>query len=424
MLTERLGAARGTTLYRAIRPDSAKEPAEVAMRVADRLDDASAVEAIRTEYDVLRALDDPRVPKVHGFYPGQAALALSWCGGVTLAEVLAAARDHAIELDAPTALDLGAEIAAALRVAHGTVVRGAPVVHGHLDPTRVQLDGEGRLSVVGFGLVRPDDRPGYTPPEQAAGHTATPASDQWTLGALLVEMLLGRRLYDGLPDANPAVLDGAVEPWVAPVEAMIPSLARTLRKMLSPAPEERLASDGEVVQALLSSARETGGVSGRSSVVAAVLQRRALLAHSFEPVAMPDARLTLNVLRPVLDRSETGDTESSEEQDEGLPEAETPDDPEDPFPDSPTSPDGYGRLSDLMFSDEITDPGGAEPIEDAELHGVMVTGQIEAPTTDPGLEKAPPPKPGAGLLATERLGLVLAVVLAALAVVFVVTRAL
>ena len=422
MLTERLGAARGTTLYRAVRPESAKEPVEVVMRVADRLDDAAAVEAVRAEYDVLRALDDPRVPRVHGFYPGQAAIALSWCGGVTLAEVLAAARDHAIELDASTALDLSAEIAAALRAAHGTVVRGAPVVHGHLDPTRVQLDGEGHLSVV--GLVRLDDRPGYTPPEQAAGRAPTPASDQWTLGALIVEMLLGRRVYDGLDDPTAAVLDGAVEPWVAPIDARIPSLARTLRKMLSPTPEERLASDGEVVQALLASARETGGVSGRTSVVAAVLQRRALLAHRPDPVPMPDARLTLNVLRLAQDSFANAETAPPDDE---VPRAEEPDDPEDPFPDSPTSPDGYGLLSDVMFSDEVTDPhqtgtNPSGPVEEGELDDQSVTG-LGPRVTGP----VPPPAPaptGAPLLASERLGLVLAVVLAALALVFVVSRAL
>ena len=223
---------------------------------------------------------------------------------------------------------------------------------------------------------------------------------------------------------NGWVLDGAVEPWVAPIDARIPSLARTLRKMLSPTPEERLASDGEVVQALLASARETGGVSGRTSVVAAVLQRRALLAHRPDPVPMPDARLTLNVLRLAQDSFANAETAPPDDE---VPRAEEPDDPEDPFPDSPTSPDGYGLLSDVMFSDEVTDPhqtgtNPSGPVEEGELDDQSVTG-LGPRVTGP----VPPPAPaptGAPLLASERLGLVLAVVLAALALVFVVSRAL
>ena len=384
------------------------------MRVADRLDDAAAVDAVRTEYEVLRALDDPHIPRVQGFYQGQAALAVSWVGGVSLAELLEAARDHVIELDLATALDLAAEVAATLRVAHGTVARGQAIVHGHLDPTRVMLDRQGELSVVGFGVVRAVDRTGYTPPEQAAGQPPTPASDQWTVGALVVEMLLGRRLYEELDDPTTATLDGAVEPWVASVEAMTPSLGRTLRKMLAPQPEERLASDGEVVQALLAAERESGGVSGRGSVVAAVLQRRALVAAARElepvPMPMPDTRIMISLVRPSQEITE--DTSSSE--DEALPPSAEADEPsDDPFPDSPTSPDGYGRLADALFSDEVTDPDRSTGAEEAELHDGSPT------VSEPAPADAPTGRTPSGLQSTERVGLALAVVLGALAIFFV-----
>ncbi len=446
-LVERLGVARGTTLFRAVRPEGMREPSEVAIRVADHLDVSAAVESVRREYEVLRALDDPRLPKVHGFYPGQAALAVSWRGGVSLGEVLTAARAGWIELDPATALDIGVEIAGALRAAHNVVLQGRPVVHGHLDPSRVRLDEDGEVSVVGFGVERNNQWLGCSAPEQSMGEPATPAADQWALGAILVEMLLLRRLYEDLDDPASAALDGAVGPWVSAIETLHPSLGRVLRKMLAANPEDRYPWDGEIVQALLAESREHGGVSGRRAIAATVLhRRRAMAAPSPDPVPMsmetprepepavpsgphfgapqgplPPQPATSSGLRIAIRPSRADEDEPEPVVGVSIGKGLFPDDDsDDPFPDSPTSPDNYARLSDALFSEDPTDSG--LHAEGVDLREGDSEPDLRAPPRLTSPIAAPKPKPAPQLQLAERAGLGLALVLACVAVLFLLTR--
>lgn len=427
-LVERIGVTPETTLFRATR-EGAREPREVAIRVARGVEDAAAADAVRREYEVLRALDDNRIPKVHGFYPGQAALAVSWQAGVSLAEVLSAARAGQVELDAATAIDIAVEVAGALRAAHTVVLHGRPIVHGHLDPSRIRLAADGEVSVVGFGVERRGQWLGCTAPEQIAGEPAGPAADQWALGAILVEMLLLRRLYEGLDDPARASLEGAVGPWVAAVESRQPSLGRVLRKMLAPEAEDRFPWDGEIVQALLAEAREIGAVSGRRAVVAAVLRERARLAVSQEPVpiavpiaanrappAGPGPGLRIPIRGP-------RDEEDEDAEDEGTAPAgplaairiaePTEEVADEAFSDHPTNLDDQVLIADHLFPEGPTD---ADTTDDG---GLRDTDGGEGAGPEPE-EPRPPAAPQ--LLLSERVGLALAGLLALVAVVFLVTR--
>lgn len=359
---ERLGATQGTTLFRATRPDTHRGPAEVALRVADRQEDPTATEAIRAEYEVLRMLEDAHLPKVVAHYPGQAALAVTWCGGFSLADALAVQRSGWGRLDPQTALDVTIEAARALQAAHALVREGRPLVHGHLGPQRVRLDDEGNVYLVGLGVSPRGWHPAYLSPEQAARGPIDPRTDQWALGAMLVEMLLRRRLYDGVQNPAGAALEGRVEPWVADIEHLSPGVGRVLRKLLAASPDDRFPSDGEVLHALLSAARELGGVANRGAMVASVQRHHDLLASSREPspTPSPSPAMTVSAI-PVHDELTDPD---EEDEDESLQPVAVPrvaigiggGDEADPFPDDPTSPDGEMRLAEV-FSESPTTPG-------------------------------------------------------------------
>ncbi len=98
------------------------------------------------------------------------------------------------------------EVAAGLAHAHD---RG--LVHRDLKPSNILFDGEGRAKIADFGIARLGAGAGmtevgtvlgtaaYISPEQAAGETATPASDVYAFGVILFRMLTGRLPFES-PD--------------------------------------------------------------------------------------------------------------------------------------------------------------------------------------------------------------------------------
>ncbi|MGI5327733.1 protein kinase domain-containing protein [Actinomadura nitritigenes] len=109
---------------------------------------------------------------------------------------------------------VGAALAEALRAVHAL-----GIVHRDLKPANVLLadDGEVVLTDFGIAVIEGDARftrsglligtPGFMAPERLAGETAGPASDLWSLGAVLYAAVEGRRAFEG---SAPAVIDAAV----------------------------------------------------------------------------------------------------------------------------------------------------------------------------------------------------------------------
>lgn len=279
VLADRLGCGVGTVLFRAECPYGSRVPREVAMRVANDPTDPASAGRIASEYAVLCRLDDPRIPRVYGYYAGAAAVAMTWVPGVTLADAIQARADGLVKLDPATALDIAIEIAYALRHAHSTFTRAGPqgasaparrIVHGHLGPQRIRLDPDGKVFVVGFGAVPRGLHPAYTPPEQAAGTFVDPRSDQWALGAMMVELLLGERLYSGCTDPRQAAVEAHVEPWVDAVHQRWPAVGRLLSRMLAPMAADRYAQEGEWLRDLLEAGRTIGGLADRNALASLV----------------------------------------------------------------------------------------------------------------------------------------------------------
>jgi serine/threonine protein kinase len=152
-----------------------------------------------------------------------------------------------------SALRIAGQIAQALSAIHA---RG--IVHRDLKPANILFRADGRPVLVDFGLARDMKvnstltvagqflaTPRYMSPEQCLGLPIDARSDLYSLGAVLYEMITGRKIYDGANSAEVIAMH---------VDAPPPKLADLLSvhqplldRLLAKEPANRFQSAAEVV---------------------------------------------------------------------------------------------------------------------------------------------------------------------------------
>ena len=185
------------------------------------------------------------------------------------------------------ALPLGEVVTTAIGVATGLAdLEAAGVVHGDVAPANVLFDGDGRpvLADLSAARVVEDGRPaevmgtsGFTAPEVLAGRPPTPASDVWSMGALLWYARTGGRtpppwvgdLHWRLPGEP---VDG---PGLADVtEAVGPELWPVVLRMLADDPDCRPTAAEAALAVYRAATAEPVGLVGRNPDPAAAVTRR------------------------------------------------------------------------------------------------------------------------------------------------------
>jgi serine/threonine-protein kinase len=300
-VTARLGAGGMGEVYRARDP---RLDRDVALKVLPTafIEDPDRLARFQREAKVLASLNHPNIGHLYGLEEadGNRALVLELVEGPTLAELLArgsrlkasggtsqpsvpsgerrttARGDGAPRgLEKDDALAIARQIADALEAAHEQ-----GVVHRDLKPANIKVRPDGTVKVLDFGLAKAfqGDASGVDPsvsssptksltaatrlgmvigtaaymaPEQARGKPVDRRADVWAFGAVLYEMLTGRKAFSGddISDTLVSVLRDEPD-WGALPEDTPASVKQTLRVCLRKDAKSRLRDMSAVRLAL------------------------------------------------------------------------------------------------------------------------------------------------------------------------------
>jgi serine/threonine protein kinase len=264
-----IGAGGMGEVYRAKDPRLGRD---VAIKVlpASFSQDADRLRRFEQEARAAGVLNHPNITAVHDIgtnaSDGAPYVVQELLEGETLRAILSGGR-----LPFRKTIDYSLQIVHGLAAAHE---KG--IVHRDLKPENIFVTNDGRVKILDFGLAKlthTEERGqatsvptatagtepgvvmgtlGYMSPEQVRGKPADARSDIFSFGAILYEMLSGKRAFhgDSAADTMSAILREEPPDLSVTNQAIPPGLDRIVRHCLEKSPEQRFHSAHDVAFAL------------------------------------------------------------------------------------------------------------------------------------------------------------------------------
>jgi len=259
----------------------------------DLAEDERFVKMLLTEARIHSALSHRNIVQIHDLgisESGEYFIVLEYVEGYDLRMITDQIAAQGEIIPEALSLHIASELAQGLHFAHelrGPDDQPLGLVHRDVSPSNVLISNAGEIKLSDFGLAkRRHDRSvvgslkgnlAYMSPEQARQSTLDRRTDVFSLGAVLFELLTGKRLReitDEIVGWN-EVASGHV-PSVRAVRPDLPeAFERLLARALAPEPEQRFADAASFGTAI-----------------------RAVLVHMNTPVGASDLQLLLSTLGP------------------------------------------------------------------------------------------------------------------------------
>jgi serine/threonine-protein kinase len=257
-LLEELGKGGMAVVYRA-RDLMLERLVAVKVLREDYSRDPAFQARFRQEAKAAANLSHPNIVTVHdfGLDHGQLFLVMEYVPGADLKSLIKQRGRFTPEEAVPLLIQACAGIGYAHR---------AGLVHCDVKPQNMLVTPDMRLKVADFGIARalatihPDEQsdvvwgsPQYYAPEQASGTAPAPASDVYSLGIILYEMLTGSLPFRAT--SSDELARQHLEEMPPPLSEMIPGvspkLEQILTKVLSKEPSQRYRTADQLGRVLL-----------------------------------------------------------------------------------------------------------------------------------------------------------------------------
>ena len=289
----------------------------------DLADDPSMLSQFLDEARVVATLNHPSVVSVIEVaeWQGGYLLAMEYIQGVDLARLLREARKINSPVPVRVAAGIMREAAAGLDYAHHAVdSQGRPlcIVHRDISPQNLMVRPDGVVKIVDFGIAAAANRLArtqgdtvkgklrYMAPEQMNRGPLDGRCDQWSLGVVFWEMLVGEGLFRG---ETPFELAAQItQKPIPPPSSLRPDVSTGLDnvvlRMLERDPAKRFAACGEVVHALDRFLFDSGGPAGTvvggfvTRVAGATVNEKTRDLSASTPPAAPPAPAATAALDP------------------------------------------------------------------------------------------------------------------------------
>ncbi|MCB9561577.1 MAG: serine/threonine protein kinase [Kofleriaceae bacterium] len=221
---------------------------------------------LMAEARVAARLSHPNVCAVFelGAVDGEYYLAMEYLRGAPLTELIRGGG----AVTAPIAAAILSQVCDGLHYAHeqrDPAGKLLGLVHRDVSPHNLFVTVDGIVKVLDFGIAKVDDGSGdrteagkvkgklpYMSPEQLGGEALDRRSDVWSLGAVLFELLTGRRLFGGNgPGATVDAIRNARVPPLSAMDVSAPGFDELLGRALCLRPQWRFASALELKRAVV-----------------------------------------------------------------------------------------------------------------------------------------------------------------------------